>query len=126
MVFTNEKLIGPPPTTQDNEGIVYQRPGRQSISFCKPDGTPLSNNNTNVKEPPINGDGNETKENSIKYEDVVKESRGTGLFGWWKPTNIPPAFDVDVSTNIEEETREQRDLSEEEYKMIKRERELWF
>ncbi len=125
MVFTNEKLIGPPPT-QDNEGIVYQRPGRQSISFHKPDGTPFSNSNTSVEEPHINDDGNETKEHAIKYEDVVKESRGTGLFGWRKPTNIPPACNVDANTKIDEEGREQKDLSDEEYKMNKREREIWY
>lgn len=125
MVFTNEKLIGPPPA-QENDGIVYQRPGRQSISFHKPDGTPLSNSKTNVEEPPINDDGNVTKENAIKYEDVVKESRGKGLFGWRKPTNIPPACNVDVNMAIDEDGREQKDLPEEEYKMNKRERELWF
>ncbi len=154
MVFTNEKLIGPPPA-QENDSIVCQRPGRQTTSFNKQDGTPLSNSkveeplrhtlirqrnrkNKPVQSPipineimcpydelPINDDDNETvANNDIKYEDVVKESRSLGLFGS-KPTNLPPALDVDVNTKIDEERRGQKDLPKKEYESNKREREIW-
>eukprot|EP00574_Skeletonema_japonicum_P004587 CAMPEP_0201721588 /NCGR_PEP_ID=MMETSP0593-20130828/6228_1 /ASSEMBLY_ACC=CAM_ASM_000672 /TAXON_ID=267983 /ORGANISM="Skeletonema japonicum, Strain CCMP2506" /LENGTH=305 /DNA_ID=CAMNT_0048212425 /DNA_START=983 /DNA_END=1900 /DNA_ORIENTATION=- len=154
IVFTNEKLIGPPPA-QGNDSIVYQRPGRRTMSFNKQDGTPLSNSkveeplrhtlirqrnrkNKSVQSPipineiicrydelPINDDNETVANNDIKYEDVVKESRSLGLFGS-KPTNLPPALDVDANTKIDEERRGQKDLPEKEYESNKREREIWF
>eukprot|EP00984_Skeletonema_dohrnii_P006090 scaffold2164_cov68-Skeletonema_dohrnii-CCMP3373.AAC.2 len=82
MIFTNEKLIGPPPAVK-SDSIGYQRIRRKSMEFTKPDGTPLSL--CRYDEMPINDDTNDN-DNAIKYVDVVKQSHKS-LFGWLQPTN---------------------------------------
>jgi len=116
MIFTNEKLIGPPPALK-SDGIGYQRTRRKSMAFTKPDGTPLIH--CRYDEMPINDDthDNETVGDAIKYVDVVKQSHNMGLFGWIKPTNSPPALDVDIKVKKHEEQTNEKKRQERELQL---------
>eukprot|EP00985_Skeletonema_marinoi_P020182 scaffold11863_cov165-Skeletonema_marinoi.AAC.5 len=117
MIFTNEKLIGPPPALK-SDGIGYQRTRRKSMAFTKPDGTPLIH--CRYDEMPINDDtkDNETEcDNSIKYVDLVKQSHNTGIFGWFNRTNSLPALDVDIKVKKHEEQTNEKKRQERELQL---------
>eukprot|EP00984_Skeletonema_dohrnii_P006087 scaffold2163_cov78-Skeletonema_dohrnii-CCMP3373.AAC.4 len=68
MIFTNEKLIGPPPALKRRDAIGYQRTRRKSMAFTKPDGTPLSL--CRYDETPIDDDTNDNENNAIKSHSL--------------------------------------------------------
>ena len=114
MSFTNDKPIGSPPAEEVDGVSHHPRYRHHSISFKRPDGTPFSGNEPirhtlllhrsrnsgSVQSPipilteealcrydesPVTDEINEIAvDNSLKYEDVVKEANNIGLFGWLK------------------------------------------